>query len=76
MGDAGLVRHAVPGELLLGRPHHGDFRDGVDPDREVAAHRLRLDPEHVAGGEASLLARSGGQRGETDDVAGGVDVLR
>src|SRR5262245_48836246 len=55
--DAGLVRDARGGQLVLGRPHHRDLWDRVDPDGEVARHRSRLDPERLTRRQPALLRR-------------------
>ena len=70
----GLVRDLPIGELALGGAHHRDLGDGVDPDREVAAHRWCRDAEGVTGGEPALLGRGGSKARIADDVACCEDV--
>ena len=62
-------------EVLLGRADHADLGDGVDPGGQDGGE-VGLVPgvEGVAHGDAGLLHAGGGQGGEADDVAGGVDV--
>ena len=72
-GRAGLIRHALLGQLLFAAPHGADLGDGIDAEREFAAAVADGMPEHVADRGTALVHRGRSQTGEPDDVAYGVD---
>ena len=73
-GAADLVVDALLLELLLGGADRGDLRDRVDAVRQDRRDRgLVADVERVTHGHAALLHGRGGQGGEPDHVADGVD---
>ncbi len=74
LGDAGFVGDAGVGELFFIFSDHGDFGDGVDAVGEELGDGGGFDAEGVTGGEAALFHGDRGEGGETDDIAGGVDV--
>ena len=72
--DTYFVGDAFFGEFLFGFSNDGDFRDGVDAVGEELGVDAVGYAQGVAGGLASLFHGGGGQGGESDDVACGVDV--
>ena len=72
--DADFVGDAFLGEFLFGFSDDGDFGDGVDAVGHEVGVGLEGFAEGVAGGLSSLFHGGGGEGGESDDVAGGVDV--
>ena len=72
--DAGLVRYARGGQLVLRRTHHRNLGDRVDADGKVAGHRSRFDSEGLARGQPALLRGRGRETRISDDVAGREDV--
>ncbi|EAU65622.1 hypothetical protein STIAU_6500 [Stigmatella aurantiaca DW4/3-1] len=74
-GMADLVGHVLMGELLLGAPQAADLRAGVDAAGDVL-HQLVFQPplDDVGGGEAALIIRGAGQRGDAHHVSHRVDV--
>src|SRR6266446_357440 len=62
---------------LLGFSGGGDFRDCVDAHGQQRRDALLvLQVKRVANGNAALLHGSGSERGETDHVAGGVNMRK
>ena len=73
-GDAAFIGNLAPAHLLLAHAHRRDLRHRIDAIGEEFRRRGRLEAEGVAGGDAALLHRGGGEAGKADDVTGGVDV--
>src|SRR5262249_35040255 len=71
---AGFIGNAFTGQVMFWQPHHGNFRDGINTDREMFRDRFDINSKGIAGDVSSLRSRGRREAWIPYDIAGREDM--